>query len=326
MAFTPSSYLTQNTEVILRDQQHAARMFVDDQFRLAPKFKFLFHVSFGINAAALQNINIIQRHTNEINMLVKSCDLPNFTIQTETVNQYNRKKNVQTTHKYNPVSIIFHDDNMGLINQLWENYYNYYYADPSSAQDAGAYARNATKNFSYIKNTYGLNNGSQLPFFKYIKMTQLARHEYSEYTLHNPMITQWNHNKVSYYEGSTHEKTMQIAYEAVSYKTGNVEAGKPQGFGLEHYDKTPSPLTGKEFTTASPSFASANQINTSDYINVVSTSINTYENTKSLQIYGVNNIISSINTGTASVSGIGNITFPIYQTTNTQTVATLVNL
>lgn len=324
MAFTPSTFLKQDSIVTLRDQQHAARMFVDDQFRLAPKFNFLFHVAFGINSSALMNINLIQRHTNEINMLVKSCELPNFSIQTETLNQYNRKKNVQTTHKYNPVSITFHDDNMGLINQLWENYYNYYYADPSSAKDTGAYARNATKNFNYIKNAYGLNNGSQLPFFKYIKMSQLARHEYSEYTLHNPMITSWNHNKVSYSDVATHEKTMQIAYEAVSYKTGAVEAGTPQGFGLEHYDKTPSPLTGVASTTSSPSFSSSNQINTADYVNAVSTSINTYQNTKSLAISGIPNIINGINTTTTA--GITNIAFPTFNSNQPGTIANLINL
>ena len=44
----------------LADYQHAARMFVDDSFRLAPKQKFLYHVSFNINdkaAISLPNFN-----------------------------------------------------------------------------------------------------------------------------------------------------------------------------------------------------------------------------------------------------------------------------
>lgn len=326
MAFTPTSYLNSSSNVTLRDQQHAARLFVDDQFRLAPKFKFQFHVAFGINTAALMNINLIQRHTNEINMLVKSCDLPNFNVQTETLNQYNRKKNVQTTHRYNPVSITFHDDNMGLINQLWENYYNYYYADPSSAKDPGAYARNATKNFNYIKNAYGLNNGSQIPFFKYIKMYQMARHEYSEYTLHNPIITQWNHNRVAYSETTTHEKTMQIAYEAVSYKTGKVSAGTPEGFGLEHYDQTPSPIKGGSITTASPSFADANANNALSYINSVSTTINTYQNTLGQTQSGISGVITNINAvAGGGVSGVAGVVFPVYNGSN-NIVATQVTL
>ena len=256
-------------------------------------------------------------------MLVKSCDLPSFTVTTETLNQYNRKKNVQLTHKYNPVTITFHDDNMGLIDQLWENYYNYYYADPSSAKDAGAYARNATKNFDYIKNAYGLNNGSQLTFFKYIKMYQMARHEYVEYTLHNPLITAWNHNKVAYADNATHEKTMSIAYEAVSFKTGKVTTGTPEGFGLEHYDRTPSPLKGDTTSTSSPSFASTDLIDTAGYINTVSTAVNTYQNTQSQGLAGIQGIIGG---NTSTTSGLAGVVFPTTQVINNQVIATSVNL
>ena len=78
------------------DFQHASRLHVDSDLRLAPKQKFLFHVVFNINTNALKSSNFTDRHKNEINMLVKKCDLPKFTIQTETLNQYNRKKIVYT--------------------------------------------------------------------------------------------------------------------------------------------------------------------------------------------------------------------------------------
>lgn len=311
MAFTPSQYLSNNSNVILKDQQHAARLFVDDNFRLAPKFKFLFHVAFKINQAALLNINLAQRHSTEINMLVKNCDLPQFQIKTETLNQYNRKKNVQYTHSYQPINIIFHDDNMGLINQLWHNYYNYYYADPSSAKDAGAYNKNATKNFSYVRNTYGLDNGSLLPFFQYIKLYQMARHEYVEYTLYNPIITSWNHNKVDYASSQTHDNSMTIAYEAVSYDAGSVTANTPIGFGREHYDTSPSPLKGQPITTSSPSFALANTGNAGSFLNNVATSINSYQNTSSLPISGIPGLSGGIvNTSSTGVAGLQGIYFP----------------
>ena len=41
----------------LGDFRHAARTFVDDNFRLAPKSKFLFHVFFKINTNALKSLN-----------------------------------------------------------------------------------------------------------------------------------------------------------------------------------------------------------------------------------------------------------------------------
>lgn len=331
MAFTPNQFLKPDARVTLRDPRHAARLFSDDQFRLAPKHKFLFHVAFNINQSALQNIDLVQRHRNEINMLVKSCDLPSFAMSVETLNQYNRKKNVQFTHKYNPINIIFHDDNMGLINQLWQNYYNYYYADPSSSKDAGAYDRTATKNFNYINNLYGLDNGSTIPFFNYIKVYQMARHEFVEYTLHNPVITSWNHNKVDYSQGATHENTMQLSYEAVSYEAGTVEAGNPEGFGVEHYDQTPSPLAigAPALPTASPSFSNSSNItgNSAEFISNLTTSINSYQNTKELPnespAGSISNIISTVTQG---VSGLQGIAFPVPAKISSTTVATQVNV
>jgi hypothetical protein len=322
MAFTPNQFLNNNTNVLMRDQQHAARTFVDNQFRLAPKHKFLFHVAFNINIGALRNIDLVQRHRNEINMLVKSCSLPQFSITAETLNQYNRKKNVQTTHKHNPIEINFHDDNMGIINQLWQNYYKYYYADPTSAEDTNAYKRNATKGYTFINNTYGLDNGSLAPFFNYITIYQMARHEYVSYKLHNPIITNWNHNKVDYSQNTVHDNQMQLSYEAVSYNVGETTQGDPEGFGLEHYDTTPSPLQvgdAGSITTAQPTFGSSNTtINSTTILDNVARTINGYQNTPTLPNTKIASIITNPNqTSSPSVTGLQGFTFPTTTTTNT---------
>jgi hypothetical protein len=322
MPFTPNQFLNNNTNVLLRDQQHAARTFVDNQFRLAPKHKFLFHVAFNINIGALRNIDLVQRHRNEINMLVKSVSLPQFTISAETLNQYNRKKNVQTTHKHNPIEINFHDDNMGIINQLWQNYYKYYYADPTSAEDTNAYKRNATKGYSFINNNYGLDNGSLAPFFNYITIYQMARHEYVSYKLHNPIITNWNHNRVDYSQNTVHDNQMQLTYEAVSYNVGETTQGDPEGFGLEHYDTTPSPLQvgdAGSITTAQPTFGSTNTtINSTTILDNVAKTINGYQNTPTLPNANIASIITNPNqTSVPSITGIQGFTFPSTATTNT---------
>jgi len=329
MALTPDSYLKPDPNVIFRDQQHAARLFVDDNFRLAPKHKFLFHVAFSINQAALKSIELVQRHRNEINMLVKSVDLPSFEISTETLNQYNRKKNIQYTHKLQPASIKFHDDNMGLINQLWQNYYSYYYADSTSAKDPAAYNRNATRSSDFIPTPYGLDNRSTIPFFNYITIYQMARHEYVSYTLHNPIITSWNHNGLDYASTNLHDNTMKLAYEAVSYGSGEVTAGDPEGFALEHYDQTPSPLQSSgTLPSASPTFTTNKTItdNAADFINTATAQINTYANTQVLQNAGTPGLLSTlITTSTQGVSGLQGIAFPLSQNTETAAVATVRN-
>lgn len=264
MAFTSNPTLDNTNrlngdQVILKDYKHAANLFNADQFRLAPKSNFLFHVAFGINYGALQNAQLVQRYGQEINMMVKNIDLPSFTMDTEVLNQYNRKKVVQYRSKYGEIGLKFHDDNMGLTNHLWQAYWSYYYADSRSGTNPGAYARNAMQNYSSaMPNPYGFDNGSSQPFFNYIKIYQMARHEYVCYKIINPLVTNWNYNKLSYSDANLHDFDMKLAYESVTFSVGTVTAGDPEGFALQdsHYDATPSPLKGPnpDPTVNNPSF------------------------------------------------------------------------
>jgi len=322
MAFTPNSSLRANPNILLRDQRHASRLFAEDQFRLAPKFKFQFHVAFGINPAALKTIDIAQRHGNEIGMLVKTVALPKFTVTTTAVNQYNRKKQIQSQHKIENASITFHDDNMGLINNLWQNYYSYYYADSRAALKAGAYNRNAIKNYDSIKSNYGLDNGSTTPFFTYIKIYQMARHEYISYTLLNPIIQGWDNSGLDYGSTQTNTMTMSIAYEAVSYGSGKVTAGDPIGFGLEHYDNTPSPLQA----LGSPDNASPTFLNNSNLINNAPSFLaNLVETNNAYANKQQANNSAGIGTGTTTsnqtTGGIQDTAFPTTNSTNNTTKA-----
>lgn len=329
MATTPTQYLQASPDVNLRSPQHASRLFVDDTFRLAPKHKFLFHVAFSINPAALKTIDLVQRHKNEINMLVKTVDLPKFTINTEMANQYNRKKVVQYQHKPGDIAIKFHDDNMGLINNLWQNYYSYYYADSTTAGVAGAYNRTATRSSDFITSAYGLDNRSSLPFFNYITIYQMARHEYVSYTLKNPLITSWGHGSASYADiSSPNENSMSIQYEAVSYGAGKVVPGDPEGFALEHYDNTPSPLIASSgLTNASPSYATNLNVvsNAASFVNQLTTQINTYQNTQQLPSSGSVGLTATTQV-VQGVTGLQGITFPIPATTPVTTVASAIKL
>jgi hypothetical protein len=311
MAFTPNKFLLEDSHILLRDARHASRMFASDQFRLAPKFDFQFHVAFNINPAALKTIDLSQRHRNEINMLVKKIGLPKFTVATEQVNQYNRKKQIQTQHKFEDIAITFHDDNMSLINQLWQNYYSYYYADSTSAKAPGAYNRNATRNSDFITTSYGLDNGSTAPFFNYITVYQMARHEYVSYKLHNPIIKTFDHKEVGYASKELHEFTMGIAYEAVSYEMGTVSSENVEGFGIEHYDLTPSPLSGlAQVDNLSPSFVSQQNVtnNAPESLKNTATSINTYQNMQDKANVGTSGLLTTGTTQT--ISGLAGITFP----------------
>lgn len=236
----------------LADYQHAARLYTDSNHSLAPKTRFLYHVHFNINRVAQDIIPSIDAKTiNEMGMLVKSADLPKFQANVETKKKYNRVKNVQTGIQYDPVTITFHDDNSSLTTALMQAYYRYYFADGNQIRNNGrAYSRVPDSTYEGAlrnKDKFGLdNNNPGQPFFDSIEISQLSRGSYVTYTLVNPIVTQWGHDRVDNSDGAgLSENQMQIAYEAVFYDAGKIEAGangEPTGFGQDHYDVTPSPL------------------------------------------------------------------------------------
>lgn len=229
----------------LKDFQHAARLYTNNVFALAPKTKFLYFVVFSIGEEALATMpQLAQRNLAEINMLVKSVDLPQYSAEITNKNQYNRKKNVQTRINYTPSKIDMHDDNLGVTTMLLEGYYKYYFNDGTHNDTKAFDPRNTYKGEEFHKYNYGLNHRKRTPFFRSIKLYQFARQQYTEYTLVNPLIDSWGHDSMDQTDSSgMSTNVLSVQYESVFYNRGSVSEDDPATFATRHYDTTPSPLT-----------------------------------------------------------------------------------
>ena len=267
----------------VRDYTHASKTFRTNAYELKPRFKFLFTVQFTLNVEEIQKISnatiFEPTQISTLSLAVKTVDLPKYNIDVATLNQYNRKRIVQTKINYEPVNITFHDDGGDNIREMWYQYYSYYYKDPSQQYISNAPATNGAFNqvqtkqngFSYNnRDIYSQNrvgsvndwgyigenflDGTQTasgkpPFFKDIQIIGFDQHKYARYILINPLITNWNHDTYDYSQGSgTMQHTMTIRYETVKYLNGGLGggAGKPDtNIGwpdTAHYDTTPSAL------------------------------------------------------------------------------------
>lgn len=249
MAIYNNGYLNNVTDQSFRDWQHAARLYVDDTYRLAPKPKWLHYAVFNINKDALGNTAFQDQNRRELNYLVKKMELPKYTLNTENLNQYNRKTTSYTKITYDPVNITFHDDNNGVTNAMWALYYGYYFADrlnsSSPYQDIApaAYKPHVYDTKDKWPYRYGLDNGIVDPFFDSIQLITLTKQKFTSYLLCNPKIISWQHDTMDQSEGAgVVENNMSVAYDAVIYTTGYIETDNPSGFAILHYDQSQSPL------------------------------------------------------------------------------------
>lgn len=222
----------------VRDYKHASRTFVDNNFELQPRHGHLFHVVFTFTPEAATIFDNVDKL--EMPLLVKSADLPTFAIDVETHNQYNRTVHSQHKIRYNPVNIVFHDDQKDLIRTMWYRYMTFYYQDSRYVQGGGSYSTD-DRYGNYNAQSWGFQNGAPR-FFKDIKIYSMHQKRFAEYTLINPIINSFNHSQHSYADSNFMEHTMNLNYETVKYATGFVNNINPRGFGDIHYDTTPSPI------------------------------------------------------------------------------------
>jgi len=241
----------------LKDYQHASRLYLDNNYRLAPKNKFLFHVVFSLNRNIPADLGGLPYPTNsnkELGLLVKTCELPKFNLGYEEKIQYNKKAYVATRIQYQPINMVFHDDSADTVTAFWKNYYAYNYAD-ITANSYENQAANPNRDSMYFSETglyntqYGMDTARVRgePFLTGIQIFSLHQKQFTSYTLINPVISAFSHDNHDQTDGAglmTHSMT--VMYEAVIYNTGKISVGnKPDGFAELHYDLEPSPLTAK---------------------------------------------------------------------------------
>ena len=226
---------------IMKDFQHASKLYVDSLYARAPKFGFLYFIEFDINEAAISDTAWALNDRLDVGLLAKKSDLPKFNVGFETVNQYNRKTNVHTKLTYNPISIELHDDNSDITHNLWVNYYKNYFND--SNQDEVAFKDTKYKTNDYIYGRY--NNGITVPFLNAINIYVLHQQNFTKYTLVNPKITDWQHDSVNQSEGNKLlQNKFTVVYENVIYNSGKIIANQePIGWSAVYYDKDSSPNT-----------------------------------------------------------------------------------
>ena len=240
----------------MKDYRHASRLYIDDNHKLQPKQKFLFHVVINLNDNAFTK-KFTSNEKYELNMLVKTCQLPKYNMNVEQKQQYNKKVNVMSHISYEPVTITFHDDNADTVNAFWKAYYEYNIMDSKTIASSGGVENSRDTFYDKGENRnhqFGMD-GSQKrkePLIRSIEIFALHKKQFTSFTLINPTIGSWSHDDFDNADGGgIMSNTMQILYETVLYGAGVIKFSPdntlgsrgPLGFATIHYDLEPSPLS-----------------------------------------------------------------------------------
>jgi len=124
-----------------KSPRHASYNFNQESttlYRNQPRFPFEYYIDIKLNKTGTSGEYISKYFNNaswaQIAPLVKSVEMPSMKIESTIVNQYNRKRVGQSTLKYEPIKMVFHDVVDGKTLKFWDMYYRYYFADGNEAK------------------------------------------------------------------------------------------------------------------------------------------------------------------------------------------------
>lgn len=197
----------------------------------APRPKFLFLVRFirGVDS------NTPKSWEAGMQFAVKRFDRPRVSADVQTLNQYNKKRLIQTGIKFGAVKIEFHDTTDQMVMQMWHEYAAFYFGD---------FRKTNGNDWEYditnpdFKNSGGTGFGLTLPnelnteatknspkgFFSKLECYQFSAGTYTQFDLINPKISSFDPDDMDYGSEHGHGLTMTLDYETIIYKNDNKPA------------------------------------------------------------------------------------------------------
>lgn len=225
--------------IYLRDSRHASTLFGFSGPRLntgTPRFKFQFFVEINFNSAASSHVRrfLGSSARQTVFALVKTATLPGFIINTQILNQYNRKRVLQSKIEPSLITLSFHDTVDGQTMRLWEMYYEYYYRDGRNSDSNDIYDTVRPRfndNFGYDLNRVR----NQRHLIRSIEISQVHNGRFSRVRAMSPTITTFTHDTLDYSaSGDIVEFRMDLQPEYVVYRNRNSSLSSS---ALERYDR-----------------------------------------------------------------------------------------
>lgn len=220
---------------ILRDSRHAANLFGFTGTRLntgTPRHKFQYFINIRFNGAAGGFVgSFLGRSAQEtVAALVKTVTMPNISVDTEVLQQYNRRKIIQTRVEPQNVQMTFHDTVDGRTLNLWEMYYEYYYRDGVASRKLGGAGVNMARfphdtvrprfedDFGY--NIERVQDIRQL--INAVEIFQVHGGKFTQTSLVAPTISNFTHDTLDYADTSgLMQFTLDFMPEAIVYNNIN---------------------------------------------------------------------------------------------------------
>jgi hypothetical protein len=217
--------------LILRSPRQASKNFGLDQASFngsatgatttVPRPKFLFVVRFIRNVGEGG-----QAWSDGLSIAVRKIDRPTISPIVQELNQYNKKRLIQTGIKYGAINIDFHDTTDSVVHSMWNEYSSYYFGDQRHTTDSDWTYDVVSGPNGFLNSGEGFgftlpdspNEASALSssfFFKKVEVYQLFGGKFVQFDLIHPKITSFNPDEMDYESPNSNTIRMSMEFETI---------------------------------------------------------------------------------------------------------------
>lgn len=231
--------ITQNqrdgTPIFLKDSAWASNYFGGAEMLNQPKRKFLFFCGFIGNPLAMKPEFAAELMTNKYIFMSKGMKPPSFSIETEVLNQYNRKRIVQTGVTYDTITLRVHDDVDNKMSQLMYEYMRYTNKDFSNTNKEDWVSDVVKPDFKQSEN-WGMNLHADKQFFSGMWLAWVNSGRVTYAIIHNPLISKIDFDDLDYTDSELAEISITLDYEGVVFKDLNTNLESFSGEAIDLYN------------------------------------------------------------------------------------------
>ena len=178
--------------------------------------KFLFFAKF---------ITTDNTDTRPVTVAIKSVDRPKFSFQTQHLNQYNKRRIVQTHLEHGEIRMVIHDIVDHRIHDFFQKYWEYYFYQGQYSHDASnksKWAYDISLNDFKGPMGYKVQTNGNDAFLDSIQIYSLYGGKYNRWDLVNPKIKDYSPDGYDHHAMvETNEISLTIDYEGVLFSKVN---------------------------------------------------------------------------------------------------------
>ena len=218
---------------ILRSSRQASTIFALDGTH-PPRMKNLFYVSFtrgtDVSTSSTSSLSNYTAYSGDLGFLCKSTDRPQIQPQTEELNQYNKKRIINTGIKYSPLRMVFYDTTDNLFMQMFSDYASNYFGAFGHGNNTDDYLNDVLTTYTDTAGTgWGFaptatastnTDANSQYYFRKISIYEVWGGYYTQTDIINPRITAFDPDGMSYEDSNIATISMTVAFEAVVYVNG----------------------------------------------------------------------------------------------------------